>query len=94
MSIIGDVLSGRLRQEMRQRVDEVLKCGNEWSQTAKELIEALNKLSGTVQKGNPDPSVFKSVSRAGRKLAKETARLTRAFEAHNNTLEKILTRYG
>jgi len=94
MSILGDVLSGRLRQEMRQRVDEVLKCGNEWSQAARDLIEALNRLTDSIKKGNPDPSIPKSVVRASRKLAKETARLTRAFEAHNKTLSEILRRYG
>jgi len=94
MSIIGDVLSGRLRQEMRQRVDEVLKCGNEWSQTAHKLIEALDRLTGSIQKGNPNPADVKAIARGSKQLAKETRRLTRAFEAHNKTLEKILITYG
>jgi hypothetical protein len=94
MSVLGDLLSGRLRAEMRQRVDEVLKCGNEWNRTARELIEALNRLSDSVQKGNPNPSDSKLVARGARKLARETGRLTRAFEANNKTLAEILRRYG
>jgi len=79
---------------MRQRVDEVLKSGNEWSQTARELIAALNRLTDSIEKGNPNPSDSKMVVRGSRKLAKETGRLTRAFEAHNKTLDEILRRYG
>jgi len=94
MSILGDVLSGRLRQEMRQRVDEVLKSGNDWNQAARELTEALNKLTEAVQKGNFNPSFPKSVAQSARKLAKETTKLTRAFEAHSKTLSEILRRYG
>jgi len=94
MSVLGDLLSGRLRAEMRQRVDEVLKCGNEWSQTARELIEALNRLTDSIKKGNPNPLDAKLVAQGTRKLAKETRRLTKAFEAHNKTLAEILRRYG
>jgi len=94
MSIVGDLFSGRLRQEMRQRVDEVLKCGKEWSQTARELSEALNRLTDSIQKGKPDPSDVKGVVSSTKKLAKETRRLTRAFEAHSETLTNIVRRYG
>jgi len=93
MTMIGDILSGRLRQEMRQRVDEVLRCGNEWNQTARELITALNNLTDSIQKGKPNPTPFKSVTQGARKLAKETRRLTNAFQAHNKTLTEILAKY-
>jgi len=92
--VIGDFLSGRLRQEMRQRVDEVLKAGNEWNQTARELIEAVNRLTDSIKAGNPKPLDSKLIARGTRKLAKETVRLTRAFEAHNKTLSEIVRRYG
>jgi len=92
MAILGDLLSGRLRQEMRQRVDEIMKCGNEWNKTATELTEALNKLTEAVQKGNIDPAIPKSVAQGARKLAKQTGKLTSAFEAHNKTLAEILKR--
>jgi len=89
-----DLLSGKIRAEMKQRVDEVLKAGEEWNKTAKELTEALNRLTNAVLTGSPDPADAKLVARAARKLGKETARLTRAFEAHGQTLEKVLARFG
>jgi len=94
MTVLGDIFSGRLRAEMKSRVDEVLKAGNAWNQTAQELIATIDKLVDAIQKGDLDPSTPKSVSQAAKKLAKETRRLTRAFEAHNDTLKKVLTRYG
>jgi len=93
MSVL-DIFSGRLRTEMRQRVDEVLKCGTAWNKTAGELIEAINRLTDSIQKGNTTPADSKAVARAGRKLAKETGRLTRAFAAHNQTLAEILVKIG
>lgn len=78
---------------MRQRVDAVLRCGNEWNQTAQKLIEALNKLTDSIQKGRANPADVRAVATGAKKLAKETQRLTRAFEAHNKTLGEILARY-
>ena len=94
MSVLGDLLSGRLRTEMRQRVDEILKCGNQWDQTAGGLIEALNRLTDAIQKGNLDLSGVKPVAQGTRKLAKETRNLTQAFKSYKTTLEKMLTRFG
>lgn len=94
MGVLGDLLSGRIRTEMKQRVDEVLKCGNEWGQTAQKLTEALNRLTETVQKGNIDPANLKVVTSGARKLAKETQRLTKAFETLDKTLGNVVTRYG
>jgi uncharacterized protein YukE len=94
MSMIGDILSGRLRQELRTRVDEVLKAGNEWNQTAHELTQALNNLTDAIKSGNPEKAHSKVVAQTARKLARETTRLTKAFEDHNQTLEKIVTKFG
>jgi len=94
MAIFGDFLSGKLRAEMKQRVDEVLAAGKEWNTTARELTEALNRLTSAVLAGSPDPADAKLVARAARKLGKDTGRLRRAFEAHGEMLEKILTRFG
>jgi len=91
MSIIGDFLTGKLRDEMRQRVDEVLRAGSEWSKTARDLIEALNRLTEAIEKGNTKPS--KTISRVARQLARQTKRLTKAFENHNKTLEKIVRKF-
>jgi len=92
--MVMDFLSGKLRAEMKQRVEEVLAAGKEWSATAKELTEALNRLTNAVQTGVPDPADAKLVARASRKLGKETRRLTKAFESHGKILDKILRQYG
>jgi len=94
MAILGDILSGKLRAEMKQRVEEVLKAGESWSSTAKELTEALNRLTAAALAGKADPEDAKLVARSSRKLAKETGRLRRAFEAHGEILKKILMQYG
>jgi len=94
MSVIGDFLTGRLRTEMKSRVDQILKCGDEWTKTARELTEALSKFTEAAQKGEINPSIPKSVAKNARKLAKETAKLTLAFEAHKNMLGKVIERFG
>jgi len=94
MAIFGDLLSGKLRAEMKQRVDEILKCGEQWDKTARELVEALNKLTDAVQTGNVDLSSVRPVARGSKKLSKETRNLAQAFINHRAFLEKILTRFG
>jgi len=92
MSILGDILAGKIRQEMKSRVDQVLKAGDDWSRTAKELITALDRLTEAIKSGNPDSSSLEAVARGTKRLAFDTQKLTRAFEAHNKTLEKALTK--
>jgi len=94
MSIIGDLLSGQLRKEMKSRVDEILKCGEQWDKTARELVEALDRLTDAIQKGSVDPSSVRSVARSSKKLSKETRNLAQAFINHRAFLEKILARFG
>jgi len=91
--MVMELLSGKIRAEMKQRVEEVLKAGETWSMTAKELTEALNRLTNAVLTGNPDPADAKLVARCSRKLAKETGRLRRAFDAHGEILEKVLMKF-
>jgi uncharacterized coiled-coil DUF342 family protein len=81
-----------LRKELKARVDEILNAGNEWSKTARELTEALNRLTDSIKNGNPNKADIKSIARTSKKLARETGRLTRAFEAEGTILEKILNK--
>jgi len=94
MSVLGDIFSGRLRQEMRQRVDAVLRAGNEWCSTARDLVEALNKLTNSIQQGNVNPVDVKIMAKSARTVAKKTEALTKAFLAHNKMLSEVLARYG
>jgi len=81
-----------IRRELKSRVDEILSAGNEWNKTARELTEALNRLTDSIKKGNPNRADIKSVAQTSRKLAKETGRLTRVFEAEGVILGKILNK--
>ena len=94
MSIISDILTGKIRQEMRERVNEILAYGREWVQTAQKLTEALNNLTEEIRKGNVDPKSLKAVGRATSRLAKETSRLAKAVENHSSTLQKALAHLG
>jgi len=92
--IIGDLVSGKLRAEMKQRVDEILKCGEKWDETARELVKALDRLTDAIQKGNVDTSGVRSVARSSKKLSKETRNLAQAFINHRAFLQKIVERVG
>jgi len=81
-----------IRRELKSRVDEILVAGDRWNKTARELTEALNRLTDSINKGNPNPADIKSVAQTSRKLAKETRRLTRAFEAVGIVIGKILNK--
>jgi len=94
MSILGDLLTGKLRQEMRERVDEIITYGKEWIQTAQKLTEAINNLTEEIRKGNVNPKSLKSLNRTASKLAQQTANLTKALISHNETLQKILSKIG
>jgi len=87
--IVKDLLGSTIRHEMKRRVDEVLKAGGEWSETARALIEAMNRLSIAIEKGDVDRSNLKSISKSVKHLSKRTTRLAKAFESHHKTLEKI-----
>jgi len=91
--IVKDLLGNTIRREMKRRVDEVLKAGGEWNKTARELIEAMNRLSEAIEKGGIDRSNLKSISKSVKQLSKRTTRLAKAFESHHKTLEKISTEF-
>jgi hypothetical protein len=87
-SILGKITGlDTIREEMKQRVNEILKCGNEWKLTAEKLNETLQKLIETIEKGssvdlNPVKSDLK-------KLSVQTGKLAKAFEAHRKTLSNL-----
>ena len=92
MSLIGEILGGKIRQEMKTRVDQVLKAGDEWSKTAKELIMALDKLTDAIKAGNIDPSSMEPVVKGVKHLSSDTRQLEKSFNYFNKTLEKTLTK--
>jgi len=94
MSILGSIVGGALRSEMKNRVDEILNCGKEWNATARDLTEALKDLTDAVKQGNVAPSTLKPVVASSKVLAVKTARLTRAFETYQVTLKDIMGKVG
>ena len=92
MGIVGDLLSGKLRKEMKERVDQVLKASEEWSRTAKELIDAMNRLSEAIRSGGIDNYDFSGVEKGLRSLARSTTSLRRSLDKHSRTLSKIMSR--
>ena len=92
--LLGGILAGTLRSEMKGRVDEILKCGKEWNATARELTEALKELTAAVKQGNVSPSTVKPMVASSKVLAVKTAKLTRAFETYEVTMKDIMTRVG
>jgi hypothetical protein len=77
-----------IREDMRKRVDEILRAGNDWKTTAEKLTGSLQVLIEAIQKGNPqDLQPIKSDLKS---LSTQTRRLARAFEAHRETLASLI----
>lgn len=94
LSRIGKFGLDVLQEDMRKRVDEVLSAGKEWQATAEKLVEALNRLTEAVEKGEADPQSVKAVGTGLRRLCKETHGLARAFQMHREVLAELLVKFG
>jgi len=92
MAILSDILTGRIRQEMKSRVEQVLKAGDDWSRTAKELIVAMDRLTEAIKSGSVDPKSLEGMVKGTKHLAANTEKLTKAFTNFNGTLERTLTK--
>jgi len=78
----------KIRGEMRSRVNEILKCGTDWQKTARELAEALDRLTEAIERNRPDIDLT-SLSKSANKLSKDTKKLIKALNKHSQTLSKI-----
>jgi len=94
MALLGNLLAGKIRSEMKERVEQILKAGNEWNQTANKLIESLNSLTAAIQQGKVDPISLNSVVAVGKSLSKNTARLAKSFQAYDRTLNRLVEKLG
>ncbi len=92
MSLIGDLLGGRLRREMQERVDQILKSGDDWRKKADELITALNKLSDCIEKSEPNQHPSSRVAKATRQLTTKTENMTNALQAHSQLLKDLISK--
>ena len=90
----GGILESTIRKEMKSRIDEILRCGREWDETAKTLKNSLDKLTTELQnataKGIPlDPAAAKAISSPVTRLCKSTDRMAKGFEGYTKTMTKI-----
>jgi len=90
--MLRGILESQIRKEIKARVDQVLKAGDEWSKTAKELVVALDKLTDAIKAGNIDPSSMEPVAKGVKHLSSDTRQLEKSFNYFNKTLEKTLTK--
>jgi len=79
-----------LRDEMKKRVDEVLKAGAEWKEAAEKLTKTIQDLTEAIKEGQNVN--LKPVKADLKRLTKETAKLARAFDNHRQTLAAIMER--
>jgi chromosome segregation ATPase len=77
-----------MREDMKKRVDEVLKAGMEWKATAERLTKALEELTETIQKGSPGD--LKPIKTDLKKLSRETRKLAATFNNHRQTLANLM----
>jgi hypothetical protein len=92
--LLGGLLESTIRKEMKNRIDEILRCGAEWNESAKILKNTLDKLITELQnataKGIPlDPAAMKAISSPVTRLCKSTDRMARGFEGYSKTMTKI-----
>jgi len=94
MALLGEIFGSTVRREMKRRVDQVLKAGEEWNKTAKELTETLKELTKAIYEGNVDPKTLKPLGAPIRNLAKQSAKIAKAFTNYEKTLLKLTEKYG
>jgi hypothetical protein len=87
--MLRDFAEGIIRKEIRGRVNEILKAGNEWCNASKSLQVSLDALTKAVASGTVPTETIKPVNGATKNLAGKTAVLAKAFTNFNATLEKI-----
>jgi len=87
----GSILESTIRKEMKNRIDEVLRCGQEWDQTAKALKTSIDNLVAELKaKGvSVDPAAIKEIGPPITRLCKNTDRLAKGFESYTRTMVKI-----
>jgi hypothetical protein len=91
---LGGLLESTIRKEMKNRIDEILRCGREWDASAKELKISIDKLvielQNAMAKGvSVDPTAIKNIISPITKLCKVAGKLERAFDAYGKTMTKI-----
>jgi hypothetical protein len=92
--IFGGILESTIRKEMKNRIDEVLRCGREWDESAKALKASIDNLvaefKAAATKGVPvDPAAIKEIGSPISRLCQKTDKLAKGFESYTKTMTKI-----
>lgn len=91
--MLKSLIGGAIREEMKRRVDEVLKAGSDWNSTATALNESLKQLVATINQGKVEPATLKSLGAPLRALGKKTDRLAKAFTSYEKTLKETAAQF-
>ena len=87
--MLRELLSSTVRGEMRKRVDQVLKAGEQWTKATNELKESLNRLSDAIEKNEVKPELISPIKKSVQNLSKKTTRMRKAITNYTKTLGKI-----
>lgn len=91
--VLGHLLGENLRKEMREKVGEIMKCGENWNTTALKLCEDLEKLTAAIE-ASEKPQNLSYIKKSASRLATESRALSSAFIDFNKTINDIITRFG
>jgi len=77
-----------IREELKQRVNELLKAGEEWRKTADRLTAAIENLTAEIKSGR-NPKNLRTIKADLRKLAAETRNLSNSFGKVYRIVEEV-----
>lgn len=91
--VLGHLLGENLRKEMREKVDQIMTCGENWNETAKRLCEDLEKLTAAIE-ASEKPQNLSYIKKSTTKLAGESRALSAAFIDFNKCISGLIERFG
>jgi len=91
--VLSHLLGENLRKEMREKVDQIMICGENWNKTAKRLCEDLEKLTAAIE-ASEKPQNLSYIKKSTTKLARESRALSAAFIDFNKYISGLLERFG
>lgn len=91
--VLGHLLGENLRKEMREKVEEIMICGENWNETAKKLCEDLEKLTVAIE-ASEKPQNLSYIKKSTVRLCNESRALSAAFIDFNKTINGLIERFG
>jgi hypothetical protein len=91
--VLGHLLGENLRKEMKQKVEQIMTCGENWNSTAMKLCEDLEKLTAAIE-ASEKPTNLSYIKKSTSRLAGESRALSTAFVDFNKTINDLIERFG